>query len=138
MTQKMTKAQVVEKSVTINNSPFQDHAQPDDHSPSTFEMTLGFKPCTVYSWRLDPILRAQVTGITRLLVVSLVLMLGGYGYISIFYCNIISPPTPTLIEPAGRVSFSRARFFLCHYFQAPATQANSYIAYVIQIHLNFG
>ena len=47
MTQKMTKAQVVETSVTINNSPFQDYVQPDDHSPSTFEMTLGFNPCTV-------------------------------------------------------------------------------------------
>ena len=47
MTQKMTKAQVVETSVTINNSPFQDYAHPDDHSPSTFEMTFGFNPCTV-------------------------------------------------------------------------------------------
>ena len=44
MTLKMTTAQVVETSVTVNNnSPIQDYVHPDDQ---TFEMTPGFKPFT--------------------------------------------------------------------------------------------
>ena len=48
MTLKMTTAQVVETSVTVNNnSPFQDYVHPDDQTQPTFEMTPGFKPFTV-------------------------------------------------------------------------------------------
>ena len=39
----MTTAQVVETSVTINNSPIQDYLHADDHTQPTFEMTPGFK-----------------------------------------------------------------------------------------------
>ena len=42
----MTTAQVVETSVTINNSPIQDYVHPDDQTQPTFEMTPGFKPFT--------------------------------------------------------------------------------------------
>ena len=45
----MTTAQVVETSVTVNNSPFQDYFHPDDHVQSTYEMTPGFKPFTLMS-----------------------------------------------------------------------------------------
>ena len=45
----MTFAQVVEMSVTVNNSPIQDYVHPDDHVQSTYEMTSGFKPFTVTS-----------------------------------------------------------------------------------------
>ena len=42
---KMTTAQVVETSVTVNNnSPIQDYVHPDDETQPTFEMTPGFKP----------------------------------------------------------------------------------------------
>ena len=45
---KMTTAQVVETSVTVNNnSPIQDYVNPDDQTQPTFEMTPGFKPFTV-------------------------------------------------------------------------------------------
>ena len=44
----MTTAQVVETSVTVNNSPIQDYVHPDDHTQPTFEMTPGFKPFTVF------------------------------------------------------------------------------------------
>ena len=46
---KMTTAQVVETSVTVNNnSPqIQDYVHPDDQTQPTFEMTPGFKACTV-------------------------------------------------------------------------------------------
>ena len=45
---KMTTAQVVETSVTVNNnSPIQDYVHPDDQTQPTFEMTLGFKPFNV-------------------------------------------------------------------------------------------
>ena len=48
LTLKMTTAQVVETSVTVNiNSPIQDYVHPDDQTQPTFEMTLGFKPFTV-------------------------------------------------------------------------------------------
>ena len=43
----MTTTQVVETSVTVNNSPIQDYVQPDDHAHTTYEMTPGFKPLTV-------------------------------------------------------------------------------------------
>ena len=48
LTLKVTTAQVVETSVTVNNnSPFQDYVHPDDQTQPTFEMTPGFKPFTV-------------------------------------------------------------------------------------------
>ena len=47
MTLKMTTAQVVETSVTVNNnSPIQDYIHADDQTQPTFEMTPGFKPFT--------------------------------------------------------------------------------------------
>ena len=47
LTLKMTTAQVVETSVTVNNnSPIQDYVHTDDQTQPTFEMTLGFKPFT--------------------------------------------------------------------------------------------
>ena len=46
LTLKMTTAQVVETSVTVNNnSPTQDYVHPDDQT-QPFEMTPGFKPFT--------------------------------------------------------------------------------------------
>ena len=46
LTLKMTNAQVVETSVTVNNnSPIQDYVHPDDQT-QPFEMTPGFKPFT--------------------------------------------------------------------------------------------
>ena len=54
LTLKMTTAQVVETSVTVNNnSPIQDYVHPDDQTQPTFEMTLGFKPFTVLSYKLE-------------------------------------------------------------------------------------
>ena len=44
LTLKMATAQVVETSVTVNNSPTQDYVHLDDHAQSTYEMTPGFKP----------------------------------------------------------------------------------------------
>ena len=45
LTLKMTTAQVVETSVTVNNSsPIQDYVHSDDQTQPTFEMTPGFKP----------------------------------------------------------------------------------------------
>ena len=42
LTLKMITAQVVETSVTVNNSAIQDYTQLDDHVPPTYEMTPGF------------------------------------------------------------------------------------------------
>ena len=48
LTLKMTTAQVVETSVTVNkNCPIQDYVHPDDQTQPTFEMTSGFKPFTL-------------------------------------------------------------------------------------------
>ena len=48
LTLKMTTAQVVAMSVSVNNnSPIQDYVHPDDQTQPTFEMTPGFKPFTV-------------------------------------------------------------------------------------------
>ena len=49
LTLKMTNAQVVETSVTVNNnSPIQDYVHPDDHTQPIYESTPGFKPFTLY------------------------------------------------------------------------------------------
>ena len=48
LTLKMTTAQVVETSVTVNNNgPIQNYVHPDDHTQPSNEMTSGFKPFTV-------------------------------------------------------------------------------------------
>ena len=49
LTLKLTTAQVVETSVTVNNSPIQDYVHPDDQTQPTctFEMTPGFKTLTI-------------------------------------------------------------------------------------------
>ena len=48
LTLRMTTAQVVQTSVTVNNnSPIQDYFHPDDQTQPTFEMTPGFKPFTL-------------------------------------------------------------------------------------------
>ena len=45
LTLKMTTAQLVETSVTVNNNrPIQDYVHPDDQTQPAFEMTPGFKP----------------------------------------------------------------------------------------------
>ena len=45
---KITTAQVVETSVTVNNnSPIQDYVHLDNQTQPTFEQTPGFKPFTV-------------------------------------------------------------------------------------------
>ena len=43
-TLKMITAQVVETSVTVNNSPIQGYVHPDDLTQPTYEMTPGLKP----------------------------------------------------------------------------------------------
>ena len=49
LTLKMTIAQDVETSVTVNNNnPIQDYVHPDDHTQPTHEMTPGFKPFTIF------------------------------------------------------------------------------------------
>ena len=46
---KMTTAQDVETSVTVNNnSLIQDYVHPDDHTQPTYEMTPGFKLFTIF------------------------------------------------------------------------------------------
>ena len=47
MTLKMTTAQVVETSVTVTNSSFQNYTHPNDHTTRTTD-TPGFKPFTIY------------------------------------------------------------------------------------------
>ena len=48
LTLKMTTAQVVETSVTVNNnSPIQDYVHQDDQTQPTSEVIPGFKPFTV-------------------------------------------------------------------------------------------
>ena len=60
MSLKITTAQVVKTSVSVNNSPIQDYTHhhppplPDNHILPTYDMTRGFKPYTikniVYLW----------------------------------------------------------------------------------------
>ena len=47
MTLKRTTGQVVEMSVTVNNSPIQDYVHPDNHTQPSYEMTPVFKPFTI-------------------------------------------------------------------------------------------
>ena len=43
----MTTSQVVEMSITVNNSPIQDYIHPQDYTQPTYELTPGFKCFTV-------------------------------------------------------------------------------------------
>ena len=52
-----TATHFVETAVSVKKSPIQDYAHPDDHAPSTYEMTRGFKPLTVLSSLLSQIAR---------------------------------------------------------------------------------
>ena len=57
MTLNMTTAQVVETSVTVTNSSFQNYTHPDDHTTRTTD-TPGFKPVTTLQsgrWKVKPI-----------------------------------------------------------------------------------
>ena len=47
LTLKMTTAQVVKTSGTVNNSPIHDYVHPDNQTQPTYEMTPGFKPFTI-------------------------------------------------------------------------------------------
>ena len=49
---KITTAQVVETSVTVNNSPTHDCIYPDDLAEPTYEMISGFKPFPVQEYYL--------------------------------------------------------------------------------------
>ena len=46
----MTTAQVVETSVTVTNSSFQNYTHPDDHTTRTTD-TPGFKPFTIFKFQ---------------------------------------------------------------------------------------
>ena len=60
LTLKMTTAQVVAMSVSVNNnSPIQDYVHPDDQTQPTFEMTPGFKPFTVLHGFIYSFLKIQ-------------------------------------------------------------------------------
>ena len=52
----LTTAEVIEASVTVNNSPTQDYVHPDDHAQPTYEITPGFKPFTVYLEKIGKII----------------------------------------------------------------------------------
>ena len=44
---KMTITQVVETSVSVNNSPIKDYNHLDNYAQPTYEMSVEFKPFTV-------------------------------------------------------------------------------------------
>ena len=72
LTLKMTTAQVVETSVTVNNnSPIQDYVHPDDQTQPTFEMTPGFKPFTIKSLFTQKFTRRKVDNIFEITSYSL-------------------------------------------------------------------
>ena len=50
LTLRITTAQVVETSVTVNNSPIQDYVHPDNHPQLTYGMTPRFKPYKILNF----------------------------------------------------------------------------------------
>ena len=63
MTLKMTTAQVVETSVTVTNSSFQNYTHPDDHTTQTINKS-GAK-YDHYQERLNSLLPLQIREITK-------------------------------------------------------------------------
>ena len=60
LTLKMTTAQVVETSITVNNnSPIQDYVHPGDQTQPTFEMTPGIEPFTQLDLLQDKLQRGR-------------------------------------------------------------------------------
>ena len=65
LNRKMTTAQVVETSVTINNnSPIQDYVHPDDQTQPAFEVTLGFKTFQLYQHYLKLLINLGCSGLS--------------------------------------------------------------------------
>ena len=68
MTLKMAAAQVVETSVTVTNSSFQNYTHPDEHTRQTTD-TPGFKPFTMYriidTWHLSQVMMERGPQSTR-------------------------------------------------------------------------
>ena len=63
LTLKMTTAQVVETSVTVNNnSLIQDYVHPDDQTQPTFEMTPGLKRFTKEKAKQNKTTKKQYKG----------------------------------------------------------------------------
>ena len=72
LTLKMTTAQVVKTSVTVNNnSPIQDYIHLDNQTQPTFEMTPGFKPFTIviyYCRQCNDLMWSHVAVLQQLLL----------------------------------------------------------------------
>ena len=73
LTLKMTTAQVVETSVTINNnSPIQDYVHPDDHAQPTYEMTHGLKHFIIL----------------KMIIIIIIIIYYYYYYYYYYYCSV--------------------------------------------------
>lgn len=72
LTPKITTAEVVETSVTANNSRIQGYVHPDDHTQLTYEMTPGFNPFTIMVLAENDTIRgfAAVSALRYLLLTS--------------------------------------------------------------------
>ena len=55
----MTTTQVVETSITVNNSPIKDYVRPDDHTQPIYEMAPGFKPFNSFKYCNKELLRCH-------------------------------------------------------------------------------
>ena len=65
LNRKMTTAQVIETSVTVNNnSPIQDYIHPDDQTQPTFEVTPGFKTFQLYQHYLKLLINLGCSGLS--------------------------------------------------------------------------
>ena len=65
LNRKMSTAQVVETSVTVNNnSPIQDYVHPDDQTQPTFEVTPGFKTFQLYQHYLKLLINLGCSGLS--------------------------------------------------------------------------
>ena len=60
----MTTAEVVETSVTGNNTSIQDYVHPDDHAQSTYEMTHAAGPSSLFEGRLALTLGKTLTQVS--------------------------------------------------------------------------
>ena len=72
-TLKMTTAQVVETSVTVNNnSPIQDYVHPDDQTPPTFDYWVCGRDPSMWPWQYYMLL---LIGIYQVLSSKLAILL---------------------------------------------------------------
>ena len=120
MTLKMTTAQVVETSVTVTNSSFQNYTHPDNHTTQTSD-TPGFKPFTKekFDAHTDPIFKEL-----KILKLDDIYLFHLGKFMYLFQNNLLQRPFGNLILWTNQVHNYNTRSSNQNLFYVPFCRTN--------------